>query len=1030
MITSVGKLFDRYQEIARKVFAVTTVFFFVSVSFGGVAAAADILTQDIAVSTSSDDAEQQASGFFELTSTDLELVVERASQKVGIRFNGVDIPQGIQVVSAYIQFKVDETSSGAASLRIVGEAADDAPTFSGAQDVFSRIETAAEVLWSPTDWPIVGAAGPDQQTPNIAPIVQEIVNRQGWVAGNSIVILFDGSGKRVAESFDGDAAGAAQLHLEYYLSNQEAPLVDAGLDQSITLPDNSVLDGYVTDDGLPVPPGMVTTNWSQVSGSGTASFADASLISTTASFSTAGTYVLRLSASDGERNSSDELTVIVNPALIPPTINTIAPASGQVATVVVVSGSNFSGAQSVTFNGAPSKFEVLSDSTIHATVPPNASTGAVGVSNQWGTTYSAVDFDFIASPPVMVGAGDIATCSGLEEETARLLDAIPGSVFAAGDLAYDSGTVAQFNNCYDPTWGRHKSRTRPVSGNHEYDVPDATPYYNYFGPAAGDPSKGYYSYDVGSWHIVTLNTECAEIGGCNSRSPQGLWLRQDLANNPSECTLAFMHKPLFSSSENHPAFRDFWQILDDAGAELVVSGHKHNYERFAPQDANGNASPLGVRSFIVGTGGSHLLGFTSTEINSEVQNDNTHGVLKLTLNPGSYDWEFIPIAGQTFTDFGSGTCHQVNQVPFVDAGSDQIVVLPEVAVLGASTYDDGFPEPPGMLTTTWSQLSGPAPVVFDDIAAANTTASFFDIGRYELRITSDDGEHVSSDDVVINVIDEGTGVSNIDVRVSSSLDDVEEVETLGTMKVSSSDLELAVDTGATGSNQTIGMRFNGVAIPAGATIFSARLQFQVDEVSEGAASLSIKGEATDNSPPFSTVDGNLTARNTTSATVPWIPAPWSKVDDAGPDQQTPDLSEVIQEIIDLPGWTSGNSLTVIIDGSGQRVAESYDGKAAAAPNLFVEFLAPVNGAPVVNITGPTNGFSALEGTSVLFSGTANDDSDGDLSANLSWTSSIDGVLGSGALFSTTMSVGMHEIAASVTDTDGLLGNDRRSMYRM
>ena len=209
MITSIGKTFERYQEIVQKSFAVTIVSFFVSVSFVGVAAAADILTQNIAVSTSSDDAEQQAGDFFALTSSDLELVVERASQKVGIRFNGVDIPQGIQVVNAYIQFKVDETSSGTASLHIVGEAADDALTFSSAQDVFSRIETSTEVSWSPTDWPVVGAAGSDQQTPNIAPIVQEIVNRQGWVAGNSIVILFDGSGKRVAESFGGDAAEAA-----------------------------------------------------------------------------------------------------------------------------------------------------------------------------------------------------------------------------------------------------------------------------------------------------------------------------------------------------------------------------------------------------------------------------------------------------------------------------------------------------------------------------------------------------------------------------------------------------------------------------------------------------------------------------------------------------------------------------------------------------------------------------------------------------------------------------------------------------
>lgn len=693
MINLMSRVFERYRENARKGLTVAIISLFVSLTFAGGAAATVILTQDIVVSASSDDAEQQAGGYFSLTSSDLELVVERASQKAGIRFNGVDIPRGIQVISAHIQFKVDETSSGAVFIRILGEAADNALTFSGAQDVFSRIETSTEISWLPADWALVGDAGPDQQTPNIAAVIQEIVNRQGWIAGNSIVILFDGSGQRVAESFNGDSAGAPRLHLEYFLSDQNAPTIDAGPDQSITLPDVGILDGYVADAGLRVPPGLVTTSWSQVSGSGTASFADASLIATTVGFSTAGTYELRLSASDGEKNSSDELTIIVNPALVPPTINSIVPNSAQVATVIVVSGSSFSSAQSVAFNGVSSKFEVLSDNTIHATVPPNASTGAVSVSNQWGTTNSATDFVLIASPPILVGAGDIADCAGFEEETAQLLDTIPGTVFVAGDNAYAKGTAAQFNKCYDPAWGRHKSRTRPVPGNRDYKTTDAAPYYDYFGPAAGDPSKGYYSYDVGEWHIVALNSECAEIGGCDSGSPQGQWLREDLANNPSECTMAYVHASRYSSSEDNPTYSDLWQILYDAGVELVVASHKHNYERFAPQDANGNASPVGVRTFVVGTGGTPLLAFVSTDTNSEVQNDNTFGVLKLTLNPGSYDWEFISIAGQTFTDSGSGSCHPVNQVPFTDAGIDQIVISPDTAVLEGTAFDDGIPTP-------------------------------------------------------------------------------------------------------------------------------------------------------------------------------------------------------------------------------------------------------------------------------------------------------------------------------------------------
>lgn len=235
-----------------------------------------------------------------------------------------------------------------------------------------------------------------------------------------------------------------------------------------------------------------------------------------------------------------------------------------------------------------------------------------------------------------------------------------------------------------------------------------------------------------------------------------------------------------------------------------------------------------------------------------------------------------------------------------------------------------------------------APVVFENNAAVSTTVSFLDIGQYELRLTSSDGEHVSSDDIVINVIDEGTAVFGIDVRVSSSLDDVEEAVTSGTIKVTSSDLELAVDTGGSGGVQIVGMRFNGVEIPVGATILSAHLQFQVDEAGSGAVSPSIKGEAADNSAPFSSSDGTLTARNRTSASVSWDPAPWPNVGAAGPDQQTPDLRAIIQEIVDLPAWASGNSLSVIIDGSGQRVAESYDGKSAAAPKLHIEYTLAVN----------------------------------------------------------------------------------------
>jgi 3',5'-cyclic AMP phosphodiesterase CpdA len=279
-------------------------------------------------------------------------------------------------------------------------------------------------------------------------------------------------------------------------------------------------------------------------------------------------------------------------------------------------------------------------------------------------------FFFLAAAPAtaqraaqgvkVLAAGDVAGCdSSGDEQTANLLDRLPGTILALGDLAYDDGTLEEFEDCYHPTWGRHKARTKPVPGNHEYSTDGAEGYYDYFGAAAGDPNRGYYSYELGNWHVVALNSNCADIGGCERSSAQGRWLAQDLAANPSACTLAYWHHPRFSSSEKHGSStltRDLWAILMEHGADLVLQGHDHNYERFAPQDADGNATPFGIRSFVVGTGGRSHYGFTDAESNSEVRNGTDYGVLELTLRPMSYAWRFVPVQGQTFTDSGSSPC--------------------------------------------------------------------------------------------------------------------------------------------------------------------------------------------------------------------------------------------------------------------------------------------------------------------------------------------------------------------------------------
>ena len=253
---------------------------------------------------------------------------------------------------------------------------------------------------------------------------------------------------------------------------------------------------------------------------------------------------------------------------------------------------------------------------------------------------------------MLVGAGDIASCSNsADEATAAVLDGIAGTVFTAGDNVYSDGTANEFAQCFDPSWGRHRGRMMPAPGNHDYHVSGAAGYYGYFGPAAGGPG-GFYAYDAGAWRVYSLNSEIVSQGQVD-------WLTADLAANPRPCVLAYWHHPRFSSGRhgNDGQMQPLWQTLAAAGADVVVNGHDHNYERFAPMNASGAADPAGMREFVVGTGGAGLRAVGSAQANSEVRNADTYGVLKLTLNPTAYSWQFVPAAGGSFTDAGSGACH-------------------------------------------------------------------------------------------------------------------------------------------------------------------------------------------------------------------------------------------------------------------------------------------------------------------------------------------------------------------------------------
>jgi hypothetical protein len=261
----------------------------------------------------------------------------------------------------------------------------------------------------------------------------------------------------------------------------------------------------------------------------------------------------------------------------------------------------------------------------------------------------------------LVGAGDIGRCDDRSDsKTARLVGKIPGTVFTLGDHAYPEGTRAQFRDCYEPTWGKYKNRTRPTAGNHDYHTAGAKAYFNYFRWRAGRP-RGYYSYDRGTWHVVVLNSNCKEVGGCKWKSAQGRWLRTDLANYRARCTLAYFHHPLYASGrgEDSPQVKPFWHILYNHHADVILSGHAHRYERFARITPSGErSSSRGIRQFIVGTGGGRAeFQQGPDEPRVQAKKAGAPGVLKLDLGSGFYHWKFVPVAGRNYTDSGRARCH-------------------------------------------------------------------------------------------------------------------------------------------------------------------------------------------------------------------------------------------------------------------------------------------------------------------------------------------------------------------------------------
>lgn len=259
---------------------------------------------------------------------------------------------------------------------------------------------------------------------------------------------------------------------------------------------------------------------------------------------------------------------------------------------------------------------------------------------------------FPAGATVLLAVGDVGTCQDTNDDAVAALAArLPGAIALLGDVVYPDGGLADYEKCFDPAWGALRPRIHPAQGNHDFESADTSGYYDYFGAAAGNPGDGWYSYDLGSWHVIALNSDCPSVGGCGDGSAQLAWLQADLRAHPAACTLAYWHHPRYSSGEfaNDARTDPFWQALAAAGADLVLSGHDHDYERLGPVD--------GIRSFVVGTGGHSLIPFGHPPgPQTEVRADDSYGLLALELGSGSYRWQFTPIPGDVFVDAGTAAC--------------------------------------------------------------------------------------------------------------------------------------------------------------------------------------------------------------------------------------------------------------------------------------------------------------------------------------------------------------------------------------
>jgi hypothetical protein len=699
-------------------------------------------TWDGGIAASSDDAEEKPSGSMRLTSSDLELTLDKTNQQVvGMRFTGVNIPPGASIQNAYIQFQADETGSDATSLTIYAEAVDNATTFVDATgNITNRTTTSASVAWSPVPWTTVGQAGPDEQTSDIATVIQEIVNRPGWSSGNALAIIITGTGKRTAESFNGVSSAAPRLHVEYFPGNR-TPTTSGIADVNVnTDAPDTVIDLFAAFDDFEDPDPALT-------------------------------YTI-----ENNTNSTLFTSTSIDGVLGTLTLD-YAPATNATADITI----------RATDTGTPSLFV---ETTLSVTVSP------------------------INQPPTTTGITDVFVAEDADNTAIEL--------FAVFDDPEDLDSALTYT--VEANTNSALFTSTSINGALGILTLDYAP------DANGSADITVRATDTGFPVLFVETTFTVEISEVNNT-------------------------PILSSGS-----------VDNL---TVVQ--------------NSPATPLGLADLGYGPGG------------GADENGQTLSY-SVTSVPSSSLGEVVLSDGTTVVTPGAYTLAQIQGMQFL-----------------ATANVFGGPETFSYTVTDNGTTDGVA-----DFKTLNQS-------------------------LLIDVIENIPDPIIVDVRVAARSDDAEE-RFSGVVKFVSKDLDMVDDPTESGVQQTIGIRFNGLAIPPGAVITNAYVQFQASAFDDDVTSLQFHGEATDNAATFDTSDFNITSRQVTNASVSWAPPIWTTAGDAGVDQQTPSIASVIQEIVDRGGWVAGNSMVLIITGIGERAAVSYDGDVVngttGAPLLHVEFTTP------------------------------------------------------------------------------------------